>query len=84
VLSDTPAFSGPLKFSFVTAAKASDTGVWYGTVLWGFETFLDGGIAKIRNEYHSFRVVQGETMDAAIRAHSAHYKNPGTPGAPTT
>jgi hypothetical protein len=84
VLVDTPSFNAPLKFSFVTSAKAADTGVWYGTVLWGFETFLDKkGITKIKGEYSSFRIVQGETMDEAIRLFDQFYKNPGSPGAPT-
>ena len=83
-LNDTPGFSAPLKFSLVTSAKASDTGTWYGTVLWGFETFLDkAGIAKIKNEYHSFRVFQGETTDAALKAFDEFYRNPGASTAPT-
>jgi hypothetical protein len=84
-LHDTPNFHAPLKFNLVTVAKAQDTGVVYGVVLWGFETFLDKtGVAKIKNEYHIFRRFQGETFDAALQKFNEFYKNPGTPGAPTT
>jgi hypothetical protein len=83
VLKDTPGHNAPMKFNFVTVAKASDTGIVYGTVLWGFETFLDKGIAKIRNEYKSFRTFEGETFVEAVKLFNEFYKNPGTPGAPT-
>jgi Domain of unknown function (DUF4157) len=82
-LDDTPGFSGPLKFNLVSVAKGADNGIVYGTVLWGFETFRDKGVAKIRNEYKSFRVVQGETFDAALQNFNEFYKNPGSAGAPT-
>jgi hypothetical protein len=83
VLDDHPGFSGPLKFNFVTSAKAADTGTWYGTVLWGFETFLDkAGVAKIKNEYRSFRTWRGETTDEALRVFDEFYQNPGSTTAP--
>jgi hypothetical protein len=82
-LHDRPNFSRPLKFSLVTSAKGHDNGVWYGTVLWGFETFLDkAGITKIRNEYRSFRSFQGETTDDALRRFNDFYRNKGTVNAP--
>jgi hypothetical protein len=82
-LSDTPGGPPPGRFLFVTSAKASDTGVYYGTVLWGFELFLDkAGVQKIKDEYHSFRSWRGETTDAALKNFNEFYKNPGTPGAP--
>lgn len=84
VLGDTPGFSGPLRYNFVTVAKGADNGVVYGTVLWGFEVFLDKkGVAKIKDEYSSFRVFEGETFDAALKNFNEFYKNPGTAGAPT-
>jgi hypothetical protein len=91
VLGDRPNFNAPLKYNFVSVARATDKGpnhgVVYGTVLWGFEVFLDkAGIAKIKNETTTptFRVVQGETFDAALQKFNEFYKNPGTAGAPTT
>ncbi len=84
VLKDTPGTRQPLKHSFVTVAKASDTGFVYGTVLWGFETFLDKGKATIKNEYKSFRTFEGETFVEAVRLFNEFYKNKGTPGAPKT
>lgn len=80
---DSPRTSGTRKFSFVTSAKAMDTGRYYGTALWGFETYLDGGILKIRNEYHSVREYRGQTFDKALENFNNFYKNPGTPGAPS-
>jgi len=84
VLVDTPGTAAPVKFNFVTSAKAADTGTWYGTVLWGFETFLDkAGVTKIKNEYHTFRLWRGETTDAALTAFDEFYRNPGASTAPT-
>jgi len=83
VLEDHPGSDKRLKFNYVSVAKGSDNGIVYGTVLWGFETFHDkAGVTKIKNEYKSFRIVQGETFDAALRLFNEFYKNPGTPGAP--
>lgn len=84
VLADTPGDVAAGRTLFVASAKASDTGTWYGTVLWGFEIYLDGGIAKIRGEYQSFRENRGATTDAALSKFNTYYQNKGTPGAPTT
>jgi hypothetical protein len=82
-LEDTPTTGGQRKFNFVTSAKAEDTGTYLGTVLWGFETFRDkAGAIKVKNEYHRFRLFQGETTDQALKNFDVFYKNPGTPGAP--
>lgn len=80
---DRPGSTAAIKFSFVTSAKGADNGLWYGSALWGFEIYLDKGIAKIKGEYDSFRDYQGETTDAALKKFNEFYKNPGTPGAPT-
>ena len=83
VLSDAPGASIPIKWNFVTSAKAADTGTWYGTVLWGFETYLDKtGFLKIKNEYHSFREFRGETTDEAMKIFDEFWQNPGTSKAP--
>ena len=88
-LHDTPGTAAPMKFSFVTVAKASNAAgaalnITYGTVLWGFEVFHDKtGISKIKNEYSSFRTFEGETFVDAVQRFDEFYKNPGTPGAPT-
>lgn len=88
VLHDTPNANFPLKFNFVSVAKASNAGgaplnITYGTVLWGFEVFQDKGISKIKNEYSSFRTFEGETFVEAVKQFNEFYKNPGTLGAPT-
>jgi hypothetical protein len=83
VLVDTPGDSAPGKFIFVTSAKASDTGTWYGTVLWGFEIFQDKkGVSKIKGEYSRFREWRGETTDEALRLFNEFYRNPGATTAP--
>ena len=84
-LFDAPGGPPPGRFLFVTSAKASDTGTWYGTILWGFELFLDKkGVQKIKGEYRSFRGWRGETTDAALKAFDEHYKNKSASTAPTT
>jgi hypothetical protein len=83
VLEDRPSLPAGRKVSFVSSVKGADNGIFYGTALWGFETFADKGLVKVKNEYHSFRAVQGETTDAALKAFDEHYKNPGSAGAPT-
>lgn len=80
---DGPGHHSPVKYNFVTSAKAADNGTYYGTALWGFEIYSDKGIAKIKNEYSNFREYRGETFDAALQKFNEFYKNPGTPGAPT-
>lgn len=82
VLVDKPGGPPPGRFLFVTSAKAADTGYWYGTVLWGFELFLDKGVEKIKGEYHSFRSFPGETTIAALKEFDEFYQNPGTSKAP--
>ena len=84
VLVDTPTLPGGRKVSFVSSVKGADNGVFYGTALWGFETFDDkaSGLTKVKNEYHSFRAVQGETTDAALKAFNEFYHNPGAATAP--
>ncbi len=79
---DGPGMNFPTKFNFVTSAKGSN-GLWYGSALWGFEIYRDKGIAKIKNEYKSFRNFEGETVDNALAKFNEFYKNPGTAGAPT-
>lgn len=82
VLEDHPGLPSGLKVNFVSTAKGADNGVFYGTALWGFETFTDKGNTKVKNEYHSFRTFPGETMVSALQQFDAHYNNPGSPGAP--
>jgi hypothetical protein len=84
VLADRPGGPPPGRFLLVTSAKAADTGTWYGTVLWGFELYRDKkGVDKIKGEYKSFRSIQGQTTDEAIRKFDEYYRNPGTGKAPT-
>jgi hypothetical protein len=88
ILGDRPGSGAAVKFNLVAVArdataKNPNTGTVYGTVLWGFETFIDKGLVKIKGEYCSFRTFQGETFDAALQKFNEFYKNPGTAGAPT-
>jgi hypothetical protein len=79
---DRPGSNKAFKYSFVTAAKAEDTGAWYGTALWSFDVYTDKGKAKIKNEKVSFREERGTTVDAALETFNKFYKNPGTADAP--
>jgi hypothetical protein len=83
VLEDHPSLPAGRKVNFVSSVKGSDNGIFYGTALWGFETFNDKGTTKVKNEYHSFRAVEGETMRAALHAFDEFFRNPGSATAPT-
>jgi hypothetical protein len=83
VLTDRPGTPATVKFNFVTAAKGRDTGIGYGTVLWGFETFHDkAGVTRIKNESVSFRIPEGETFSEAVRIFNEFMHNPGSSTAP--
>jgi hypothetical protein len=85
ILDDTPGFSGPLKYIFETVAKAEDTGISYGAVLWGFEIYLDkAGVAKIKGENKDFKETPSRTVGAALKKFNEYYRNPGASTAPTT
>ena len=77
-LTDTPNHNAPLQFNLVSTARG-ETGIVYGTVLWGFETFNDKtGTTKVKNEYHKFRISAGETFDEAERVYNEFMRNPGS------
>lgn len=82
VLEDHPTLSAGRKVNFVSSVKGADNGIFYGAALWGFETFNDKGTVKVKNEYHSFRLAEGETMHAALQAFDEYYHNPGSSKAP--
>jgi hypothetical protein len=83
VLDDTPSTNVPLIYHFVTSVKGSDNNVWYGTVLWGFETYHDkAGITKVKGEYKSFRSSPGSTMKEALKRFNKYYRNKGSSTAP--
>jgi hypothetical protein len=84
ILDDHPGSTAAIRFSFETSAKASDTGLWYGSVLWGFETYLDkAGIAKIKGEHKDFKESPSATTSAALKKFNEYYRNPGSSTAPT-
>jgi hypothetical protein len=84
-LDDAPGDSAPGRFLFNTSVKGDDNGVFYGTVLWGFEIYHDkAGVSKIKGEYKRFRSYPGETLNAAVEKFNEYYQNPGTTNAPTT
>lgn len=82
VLEDSPRVATNRRVQFVSSVKGDDNGIFYGTALWGFETFTAKGAVKVKNEYHSFRSFEGETMHAALKAFDEHYANPGSTTAP--
>jgi hypothetical protein len=78
MLEDNPRSRNALKYELISTAKAADTGAWYGSVFWGFEIFMDNGIARIRNESVKFSQWEGrDTSQAALRAFNEYYRNPG-------
>jgi hypothetical protein len=80
---DQPATAGTVQFKFVTSAKDSIGGTYYGSVLWGFEVYQDkAGVAKIKGEYRSFRSTPGATTSAALKTFDEYYRNPGASTAP--
>lgn len=81
-LADFPGSSGNREFSFETAAKASDTGHVYGTVMWGF-TISDASKGKIEKERAVGRDVTLLSSDKALEKFNEFYKNPGATTAPT-
>jgi hypothetical protein len=78
---DSPGSSGNTEFSFETAAKASDTGHVYGTVMWGFAV-KDASKGKIEKEGAVGRDVTLSSSAKALEKFNEFYKNPGAPTAP--
>jgi len=84
VLEDRPSTSNPRKYEFISTAKASDTGAWYGSVIWSFEVFLDRRRAKVRGESVEFDQWKGrDTSNAAVKAFDEYYRNPGASTEPS-
>jgi hypothetical protein len=83
ILDDAPGDAAPGRFLFNTSVKGDDNGVFYGTVLWGFEIYHDkAGVSKIKDEYKQFRSWPGATLQAAVKKFDEYYQNPGTKHAP--
>jgi hypothetical protein len=81
-LADFPNWNSNARYSFETAAKASDTGHVYGTVMWGF-TISDASKGKIEHERAVGRDVTLLSSDKALEKFNQFYKNPGASTAPT-
>ncbi len=81
-LADYPSSGANMSFSFETAAKATDTGHIYGTVMWGF-AITDAAKGKIEKERAVGRDVTLLSSDKAVEAFDKFYKNPGSSTAPT-
>lgn len=79
---DYPGSSGKRKFTFETAAKATDTGYIYATLTWGF-TISDPAKGTVTAEHASANYAQSSTFNAAVKAFDEFYKNPGASTAPT-
>lgn len=79
---DYPGSSGKRKFTFETAAKATDTGYIYATLTWGF-TISDPAKGTVIDEHAAVNYVQSSTFNAAVKAFDEFYKNPGASTAPT-
>jgi hypothetical protein len=79
-LSDFPSSHGNRRFSFETAAKASN-GYHYATLTWGF-TISDAAKGKVEKEYASANRAPSKTFGAAVKAFDEFYKDPGASTAP--
>jgi hypothetical protein len=79
---DYPGSSGKRRFTFETAAKATDTGYVYATLTWGF-TISDPAKGEVTSEHASANYAQSATFNAALTAFNEFYKNPGASTAPT-
>ena len=78
---DYPGWSQNCRFSFETAAKATDTGHIYGSVMWGF-TVSDGAKGTVGSEYATSRSVTTRQYDEAVSKFDEYYKNKGASTAP--
>jgi hypothetical protein len=78
---DFPGWSSKSRFSFETAAKASDTGYIYATLKWGF-TLGDPAKGTVASEHATASAFQSSTFNAAVIAFDEFYKNPGSSKAP--
>ena len=65
------------------SAKGADTGAWYCSVFWAFETFIDQRKAKLRNENLKISESEGrDTSAAAVKAFDEYYRNSGVASEP--
>jgi hypothetical protein len=78
---DYPGSGGNRRFTFETAAKATDTGYVYATLKWGF-TISDAAKGTVEKEHATAHRSPSWTFAAANEAFKEFYKNPGSSGAP--
>lgn len=78
---DYPGWSQNCRFSFETAAKATDTGHIYGSVMWGF-TISDAAKGTVSGESAVGRNVTTRQYDEAVNKFNEFYKNKGASTAP--
>jgi len=76
IIKDSPQTGGHVKDTFETVARSADTGIYYGTVHWGFEA--DSPSGKVSNETHSVTPGVSDTFRAALQEFTRFYKNPHT------
>ena len=80
-LYDYPGWSRNSRYSFQTAAKASDTDYIYASIHWGF-TISDASKGKVEKEHADVHLLPSATFGAAVKAFNEFYKNPGASTAP--
>jgi hypothetical protein len=78
---DNPNWGMQGRFSFETAAKATDTGYHYATLTWGF-TVSDPAKGVVDKEYADAHRAPSMTFHAAVAEFNKAYKNPGSATAP--
>jgi hypothetical protein len=70
-----------MRFTFETAAKASDTGYVYATLNWGF-TLSDAAKGKVEREHATASRSPSATFGVALSNFNEFFKNPGSSKAP--
>ena len=78
---DYPRSYGNRRFSFETAAKASDVGYIYATIRWGF-TVVGASLGMVEYEHASVQNGPSATFKAAVNKFHEFYGNPGASTAP--
>jgi hypothetical protein len=80
-LGDYPGWNAKSRFSFETAARDSNNGYVYATLIWGF-TLSDPAKGTVEKEHAAVNDLQSSTFNAAVTAFDEFFQNPGSSKAP--
>jgi len=71
ILKDRPGWNRDMKYSFETAARSDDLGLYYGAMHWGFTIKAN----KVVDEHHHVAEGTSDTFAAAVTEFNKFYKN---------